>query len=192
MSQDFQMIPPPPSTSSALFLGVGVDGRLQWALLGSSSGTAPSTAAYLLTAANAGLPNGVIVSAYPFVNNDIAAAAAIAVSKLAAGGSSGQILQTITGVPTWSTPTFPIGSPAIGNFMIGDGTNWIVAPYDFPAAVGSAGNYLRSDGTDFASSAIQAGDLPSSVIQSTPPGGKTAITNIYWDPDLGEVVYVHA
>jgi len=117
---------------------------------------APSGAFYLLTAANASLPNGVVVSAYPFVNADIAAAAAIAVSKLAAGASPGQVLQTVGGVPTWSTPTFPTGSPAAGDFLIGDGTNYILAPYDLPTAIGTNGQVMQSNGTDVVFATIAA------------------------------------
>jgi hypothetical protein len=44
---------------------------------------APASAYYLLTQTSGLLPNGQVVSAYPFVNADIAAAAAIANSKVA-------------------------------------------------------------------------------------------------------------
>ena len=82
-----------------------------------SGSIAPSLAHYLLTLANAGLPNGVVVSAYPFVNADIAAAAAIAVSKLAAG-TNGYLLQMVTGIPTWTVDTRIPSNPGGGQVAV--------------------------------------------------------------------------
>ena len=77
-----------------------------------------------------------VVSAYPFVNADIAAAAAIANSKIVGLANLG--VNAFTGYP------------------------------------------------------LSATDLPAGTIISTPTGGQKTVTNIYWDPVLGTVVYVHA
>lgn len=53
------------------------------------------------------------------VNADIAAGAAISVSKLAAG-SNGQVLETVAGVPTWSSVT--LVSSFKSNWITADGT----------------------------------------------------------------------
>lgn len=87
---------------------------------------APDTAHYLLGMADGSLPNGIVISAYPFVDNDIDAAAAIAVTKLAAG-SNGQVLTNVGGTNQWgSAPPTPA---AYGAFSDVTGSRAINAYY---------------------------------------------------------------
>ncbi len=96
---------------------------------------------------------------------------------ISAAGSAGQILRSAgTGIPVWSTPTypntantgkllvgngtnwiestptFPNAAPSAGKIMIGDGTNWIASTPTYPNASATAGKIIRSDGTNFAAS----------------------------------------
>jgi len=70
------------------------------------------------------------LASYPFVNADVAAAAAIAVSKLAAG-SNGQVLTTTGGVPVWGAG----GSTVLKKTAITDVVNSL-AVTDILAGVG--------------------------------------------------------
>lgn len=71
----------------------------------------------------------------------------------AGAGSSGQILQSGGGAAaamTWSTPTYPSASGAVGNFLISDGTNNIYSTSTIPTSAGAtAGRILVSNGTNY-------------------------------------------
>ena len=106
-------------------LAIGTSGQVLTAVGGtatwSSAYASPSTATYLLTSASAALPNSTVVSAYPFVNADIATGANIAVAKLA-NGTTATILQSGASSPAWSAFTLPT-SVASGDLWYGSGTN---------------------------------------------------------------------
>jgi len=73
---------------------------------------------------------------------------------LSGTATAGQILRSgASAAPTWSTATYP-------------------------ATAGTAGNYLRSDGTNFTSSAIQASDLPGSLSGFANPTASVGLTAV--------------
>lgn len=142
-----------------------------WTSTGGSGGASVNDT-FLTTSINADLPNETVVSAYPFVNVDIAAAAAIAVSKLAAG-SPGYVLGMVAGVPTWITP--PAG--AAHNLLDGSVDQDTVvqaavrgmlivgnsSPYWAGLALGGAGTFPRSNGTDLVYSTLT---IPDTLAQN--------------------------
>lgn len=67
-----------------------------------------------------------------------------------ASGSAGQIFQSAgnAAVPTWSTPTYPSTSGTARKKLVSDGTNNVYSTETW-AVPGSAGNVLRSDGTNW-------------------------------------------
>ncbi len=67
-----------------------------------------------------------------------------------ASGSAGQLCasQGAAAVPIWSTPTYPLSSGTSRKKLVSDGTN-IVYSTETWAVPGSAGNVLRSDGTNW-------------------------------------------
>ncbi len=72
-----------------------------------------------------------------------------------ASGSTGQILQSAgnAAVPTWSTPTYPSASGTARKILVSDGTNNIYSTETY-AVPGTAGNHLRSDGTNWTSAKV--------------------------------------
>lgn len=69
-------------------------------------------------------------------------------SILAGSGTTGNILQSnASAAPSWSTPTYPISSAAVGKIIISDGTNFVSSTSIWPNTVGSVGKVIISDGT---------------------------------------------
>jgi len=74
-------------------------------------------------------------------------------TRLAVGGTDGQILGVSSGAPTgiaWSTPTYPMVSATSGKFIISDGTNFVPSTSTIPSSAGATANkVLLSDGTNY-------------------------------------------
>ena len=72
-------------------------------------------------------------------------------SILAGSGTSGQVLQAVSGAaPAWSTPTYPSTSGTARKMLVSDGTNNVYSTETW-AVPGSSGNILKSDGTNWVS-----------------------------------------
>ncbi len=93
-------------------------------------------------------------------NRQVSANAAIEVSKLA-GGSNGQVVKTVGGVPAWVDAT--------------EGVENLDDLGDVAITSPTTGQVLRYTGTGFANSAIGAGDLPSGIDAAKIGGG--AVSN---------------
>jgi len=76
--------------------------------------------------------------------------------------------------PTLTTPI--LGTPQSGNFSTGGGTGQTTAAAAITALTGTqtSGQYLRSDGTNAALGAIQAGDVPTLNQNTTGSAGSVA------------------
>jgi hypothetical protein len=82
-------------------------------------------------------------------NRQVAANADIAVSKLD-GGSDGQVLKTVSGVPTWAAES-------------GGGADELNDLSDVAISSPASGQVVRYNGSAFVNAAIQAGDLPTGI-----------------------------
>jgi hypothetical protein len=100
------------------------------------------------------------------VNADVDAAAAIAVSKLAAG-TNAFVLTTTAGVPVWAAPALPtdlnISGQAQGDVLYFNGTNWV------RLAAGTSGQFLKTLG---------AGANPQWGTAATLDGSRIFLTNM--------------
>jgi len=74
-------------------------------------------------------------------------------ARLAVGTVNGQILQVSSGDATglaWSVPTYPAASGTSGKFLISDGTNNVYSTSTVPTSAGATANkVLLSDGTNY-------------------------------------------
>ena len=71
-------------------------------------------------------------------------------------GSDGQILQAASGATVglaWSTPTYPSTSGSAGQILRSDGTNNVYSTATYPNTAGTSGHILTSDGTNWNSTA---------------------------------------
>ena len=112
-----------------------VDGFPTWQP-SSGGGGAPTTANYLLTTANALLPDSSVVSAYPFVNADIASDADLSVSKLS-HGTANQVLTTDGSTTFWGQVAWDIVTGLPSTFP-SDWNTEINKPSYFPIRVETA------------------------------------------------------
>lgn len=76
------------------------------------------------------------------------ASAATTLAKLAIG-SAGKFLQSVGGLPVWSTPTWPTASPGAGTFPRGDGTNFVTSTLTLPNTL-TVNQILYGTGTNAA------------------------------------------
>ena len=74
------------------------------------------------------------------------ASATTTLSKLAIG-TAGKMLQSIGGLPAWSTPTWPTAAPGAGTFPRGDGTNFVTSTLTLPDTL-TANQVLYGTGTN--------------------------------------------
>ncbi len=73
------------------------------------------------------------------------------ISRLATA-ADGKHLTIVSGLPTWSTPTFPNSATGTGTILRANGTNWVASTATYPNTAGTSGNVLTSNGTNWVSS----------------------------------------
>src|SRR5579883_3222000 len=116
------------------------------------SSTGAGTLASLTLGSPLTLSNGGTGASLTASNGGIFYSTGSAAAILAGTATAGQILRSgASSAPSWSTATYP-------------------------ATAGTAGNFLRSDGTNFVSSAITPSDIGSAGVQYGPSSTQTTIT----------------
>ena len=93
------------------------------------------------------------------------------VMAISAAGSMGQIFQSAgTGIPVWTTATFPATATGTGTILRADGTNWAATTATYPATV-AAGDLLHASGANVIGgiTAVAAGQVLVSAGVSTAP-----------------------
>lgn len=89
-------------------------------------------------------------------------------------GSDGALLTLASGVPAWTTPTFPTAAtPTTRKIIVSNGTNWVASTETY-AVPGTSGNVLTSDGTNWVSSA------PTSTTVTAVTADQTAAVNVIY------------
>lgn len=76
------------------------------------------------------------------------------VSQVAPSATAGQVLQSngVGADPSYSTPTYPSASGAIGKILISDGANNVYSIPTYPNASAAAGKIIISNGTNYVES----------------------------------------